>query len=200
MKHQGPRLPGRRPRPAPRASGGSVQVGRSGEPSEGPSNSEAAGRVARVRVHLEVAHAEAPRAGIRLRRRRLAHHPDAALPPRGRRLPRPADRGRARGDPRVARPHRGALPGDRARGWSWSSFRRRRTSSPAASTISRRTLIEDLDDLHVEYVDLLGPVRSAPAQPYFEHPDGHPSAAGHEAIAGELDRILQEDLITARSR
>jgi hypothetical protein len=41
----------------------------------------------------------------------------------------------------------------------------------------KRTLIADLEDL-----------------------DGHPSAAGHEAIAAEIDRILQEDLLTARSR
>jgi len=64
----------------------------------------------------------------------------------------------------------------------------------------KRTLIADLEDLDVEDVDLLGPLRAAPAQPYFEDLDGHPSAAGHEAIAAEIDRILQEDLITARSR
>ena len=34
----------------------------------------------------------------------------------------------------------------------------------------------------------------------FEALDGHPSAAGHEAIATELDRVLQEELMTARGR
>jgi hypothetical protein len=64
----------------------------------------------------------------------------------------------------------------------------------------KQTLVEDLEALDVEYVDLLGPLRGAPAQPYFEDLDGHPSVAGHEAIATEIDRILKEDLLTARRR
>ena len=57
----------------------------------------------------------------------------------------------------------------------------------------KRTLIADLANLGVEYVDLLGALRGAPVQPYFEDLDGHPSAAGHETIASELGRVLARE-------
>ena len=57
----------------------------------------------------------------------------------------------------------------------------------------KRTLIADLAKLGVEYVDLLGALRGAPVQPYFEDLDGHPSPAGHETIASELGRVLAQE-------
>ena len=124
-------------------------------------------------------------------------------------------RARARGDPRVPRPQRRTLPGERhaaGRGLhpdEENVFAARihhleaHAHLPqlvAAEEALKRTLVEDLEDLDVEYVDLLGPLRAAPAQPYFEDLDGHPSVAGHDAIANEIDRILQEGVITVRSR
>ena len=64
----------------------------------------------------------------------------------------------------------------------------------------KHTLIEDLEGLGVEYVDLLGALRGAPVQPYFEDLDGHPSAAGHETIASELGHLLERGSVAALRR
>ena len=190
-------------------------MGRSGEHGEGPSNSEAAGRVARVREHLE---GRSRRSDARWHPPTTAttgDHPDAVyrrevVDYRDPRIEaglavirashaRIAERCRETGTRLVVVfiPTKENVFAGR--------IHHLKAHAPLPQLVAdeealKRTLIEDLDDLHVEYVDLLGPLRSAPAQPYFEHLDGHPSAAGHDAIAGEPDRILHEDLITARSR
>jgi lysophospholipase L1-like esterase len=76
------------------------------------------------------------------------------------------------------------------------SVRRPEDHAPLAELVAdeegiKRTLIEDLEGREDEYVDLLPILRAAPAQPYFEDLDGHPSPAGHAAIAAELARLVE---------
>lgn len=54
----------------------------------------------------------------------------------------------------------------------------------------RRELIAYLEANGIDYVDLLEPLRTAPAQPYFEDLDGHPNALGHRVIATALAEHL----------
>jgi hypothetical protein len=57
----------------------------------------------------------------------------------------------------------------------------------------KHIVMGDLDRLGLEYVDLLGALRGADAQPYFEDLDGHPNAVGHKAIAAALGQVLAAD-------
>ena len=58
----------------------------------------------------------------------------------------------------------------------------------------RSVLIQDLGRQGVAYVDLLEPLRHAPAQPYFVSLDGHPNALGHEVIGNAVAARLASQL------
>jgi len=50
----------------------------------------------------------------------------------------------------------------------------------------KRECIEGLESRRIAYVDLLQPLRSAPAQPYFEDVDAHLNPAGHRIVAAQV--------------
>ena len=58
----------------------------------------------------------------------------------------------------------------------------------------RSELIAMLTEFEIPHIDVLEPLRSAPAQTYFEDVDGHPNTTGHAVIAatvvGHAQRLL----------
>ncbi len=62
----------------------------------------------------------------------------------------------------------------------------------ANETRVRREWIADLQAHGIRHVDALIPLAGAPAQPYYEDFDGHPTAFGHRLIAAEVARHLAD--------